>query len=119
MLIALGACTGSDDTSHHHGEPERVAPGVIAPSPRDDFPVGAVAEFSVYAHCGVEFAGIDGTLWRTERRDDGDGNPPKGWPVLIEGTLTRPSTDQIVFTSTEIPVTLVFRPAPEAHYLCG
>ncbi|MBF4161154.1 hypothetical protein [Nocardioides acrostichi] len=84
----------------------------------DEFPVGSTAHFAVYAHCGVEFTRIDGATWRTTRRDDGSGNPPKGWPQSIRGTLRRTASDRAVFTSTEIPVRLVFTPASHAQYFC-
>lgn len=85
----------------------------------DEFPVGSSAPFAVYAHCGVEFAFIDGTTWRTAPRDDGQGNPPKGWPESIQGTLTRPADDRAVFTASEIPVEFVFKPAPDARFMCA
>lgn len=81
-------------------------------------PVGTRAHFTVFAHCGVQFTTIDGETWRTKLRDDGQGNPPDGWPQQIAGTLSRPSEDRAVFTSDAIPVTLVFRPAPDAKYAC-
>ena len=106
LLGTLGACS-SDDAARRR-----------QPRPADSFPVGSSASFSVYAHCGVQFARIDGETWRTRLRDDGDGNPPDGWPQSISGTLTRPADDRAVFSSDEIPEVLVFHPAPHAMYLC-
>jgi hypothetical protein len=88
-------------------------------SAHDHMPVGSRAAFTLFAHCGVEFTEIDGDTWRTKRRDDGDGNPPAGWPGAIEGTLTRPSENRAVFVSDAIPVVLVFRPAPNTMYICA
>jgi hypothetical protein len=86
--------------------------------PRDSFPEGSRASFTVDAHCGVEYTVIDGYTWRTRLRDDGNSNPPRGWPQRIEGVLTRPSHNRAVFVSTQIPVTLVFKPAPDAVWSC-
>ncbi len=83
-----------------------------------DLPVGASAPFSVYAHCGFEFANIDGALWRTRLRDDGHGNPPDGWPVSVDGNIERVSENRAVFAGTNVSVRAVFRPAPHAQYLC-
>jgi hypothetical protein len=94
------------------------AAGPHPPSVADTFPVGSTAPFALFAHCGVEFTTIDGTLWRTRVRDDGNHNPPPGWPQNIQGTLRRPAEDRAVFVSDEIPDTLVFRPAPHARYSC-
>ena len=74
--------------------------------------------FTVDAHCGVQYINIEGVLWETKRRDDGNGNPPKGWPQAIKGRLDRVDKDTAVFTSEKIPERLVFRPAPDATYLC-
>ena len=86
--------------------------------PMDHFPVGSTGDFTIYPHCGVEFAHIDGTLWRTRPR--GHGNPPP-WPEkAFRGTLTRPRADLAVFTSAALPVKrLLFRPAPDATYMCA
>lgn len=36
--------------------------------------------YTLYTHCGIEWARIDGTFWRATRRlSDGNGNPPRGW----------------------------------------
>lgn len=86
--------------------------------PRDSFPEGSRASFTVDAHCGVEFTVIDGYTWRTKLRDDGNLNPPRGWPQLIAGVLTRPSNDRAVFVSAQIPVKLIFKPAPDAVWSC-
>ena len=118
-VLSLSACTSSDKSPGSDG-PRAAQSSAGGPrAPMDDFPVGSSAPFAVYAHCGVEFAIIDGTTWRTARRDDGQGNPPKGWPQSIRGTLTRPADDRAVFTSAEIPVRLVFQPAPDAAYTCA
>lgn len=82
-------------------------------------PVGASAAFGVYAHCGFEFTQIDGSLWRTELRDDGQGNPPDGWPEVVEGTIERTAEDLAVFVSASPEIRAAFRPAPGATYICG
>lgn len=58
--------------------------------------------------------------WRTRPHDDGNGNPP-AWPQeAFQGTLARPSADVAVYTSPAMPLKkLVFRPAPEAKFMCA
>jgi hypothetical protein len=75
--------------------------------------------FKLDAHCGVQYASIDGETWETERRDDGNGNPPEGWPQNIEGHLERLDDKTAVFTSAQIPIQLVFHPAPDAVWTCA
>jgi hypothetical protein len=88
-------------------------------SAQDFFPVGSHATFSVSAHCGAEFTRIDGVTWRTKPRDGGAPyTAPERWPQMIRGTLTRPAEKRAVFTSDQIPETLVFRPAPNAVWSC-
>jgi hypothetical protein len=84
----------------------------------DAFPVGSRVPFTLVAHCGVEFATFDGMTWRTRRRDDGQGNPPPGWPQQIPGTLSRPTPGRIVFVSDEIPERIVFHAAPGRTWAC-
>jgi hypothetical protein len=81
--------------------------------------LGDTTQYNLNAHCGVQFTKIDGLTWRTRLRHDGHHNPPEGWPQLIEGTLERVGEDEAVFRSGEIPETLTFRPAPDAHYTCA
>lgn len=81
--------------------------------------VGDTTQYNLSAHCGVEFAKIDGVTWKTRLRHDGHHNPPDGWPQLIHGSLERVGVDEAVFSSKEIPETLTFRPAPDAYYTCA
>src|SRR5690349_19531674 len=64
---------------------------------KDSLPLGATAPFSVYTHCGFQFAVIDGETWRTRLRDDGHGNAPRGWPVSVTGNIERISETRAVF----------------------
>jgi hypothetical protein len=109
-LALLGVFCGGCSTSESDAS--------RTPSVRESVSGGSRTDFTVFAHCGVEFATIDGETWRTKRRDDGQGNPPDGWPQQITGTLSRPSQDRAVFRSDAIPVQLVFRPAPHVQYVC-
>jgi len=81
--------------------------------------VGATAEYDLYAHCGVQFTKIDGLTWRTRLRDDGNGNPPPGWPQVIHGKVERVAADTVIFSSDEIPDRITFHPAPDATYTCA
>jgi hypothetical protein len=110
-LVAL-ALLGAGCASSDPGRTE------VKAAPRDSFPVGSRASFRVDAHCGVEWAVIDGYSWHTRLRDDGNLNPPDDWPQLIDGVLTRTSPDRAVFVSDQIPVRLVFRAAPDAVWSC-
>lgn len=105
-LLSAGCSTSESDSPQ------------VKVSARDSMPVGSRSAFTVSAHCGVEFARIDGETWRTKLRADRNGNPPAGWPGLIHGTLTRPSENRAVFVSDAIPEVLVFKPAPNARYIC-
>ncbi len=105
-MLAVG-CASSDSS-----KPE------AKPAPRDSFPVDSRASFRVDAHGGIEWAVIDGSSWHTRLRDDGNHNPPKNWPQLIDGIVTRPSENRAVFVSDQIPGRLVFTPASVAVWPC-
>lgn len=70
--------------------------------------------FTVYTHCGVESARIDGRWWHAEpplynRNRTG---PPAGWgDPYQEGTLTLESPERAVFEAKGRRV--VFVPAPD------
>lgn len=119
VVLSLSACSSAGDPSGSDGPEAAMSSAGQSRGPTDDFPVGSSATFSVYAHCGVEFATIDGMTWRTAPRDDGQRNPPKGWPESIRGTLTRPAVDRAVFTAAEMLVEFVFTPAPDAKFSCA
>lgn len=104
--LLVASCSTSNGSST--GEPSRPA---VTVAPDDAFPVGSTGTYILWAHCGVQFAVIDGTTWRTRARDDGQGNPPSGWPDAIEGTLNRPSERRVIFKSPSIPEVLVFKPS--------
>ena len=112
--VVLAGCSGSDDSPSAEPAPTR---DVVLPT--DPFPVGSSGPYIVEAHCGVEFATIDGTTWRTEPRNDGRGNPPAGWPDMIDGTLTRPAQDRATFKSEQIPDVLIFSPTDQVIPGCA
>jgi hypothetical protein len=74
--FVLAACSSDDGQADVGIDPADVAndvpygPGVE---------VGVDYDYSLYVHCGVEWARIDGVWWRTHPLDDGDANPPDGW----------------------------------------
>lgn len=43
----------------------------------------------------------------------------RGWPQNIEGHLERLDDETAVFTSAQIPIRLVFHPAPDAVWTCA
>jgi len=112
LWLAVG-CSSADSPS------DQPTPLLRVVSPDDPFPVGSTGSYILLAHCGVEFAIIDGDTWRTRRRDDGQGNPPAGWPDEVEGRLTRPSDDRAVFESEAIPEVLVFEPTSQPFPGCA
>ncbi len=116
LCSAVVSCT-SDGEQLPTATQEPDSQGTETPAPMDHFPVGATGDFGIYPHCGVEFTYIDGMLWRTKPR--GNGNPPD-WPEgAYKGTLIRPRADLAIYTSPDLPLKrLVFRPAPDAHYSC-
>jgi hypothetical protein len=114
-VLTLTGCDGSADDA----QPSGLTSPTSTVEARDNLPVGASAPFRVYAHCGFEFAQIDGRLWRTRLRDDGHGNPPRAWGTeLVKGRIERVSESRAVFTGTNVKIHAVFRPAPHAQYMC-
>lgn len=99
--------------------PLMVAAAISGCARSGDGETRAWAPFVVDAHCGVQYISINGVTWETKRRDDGQGNPPKGWPQAIEGRLKQIDDDTAIFISDRIPVRLVFHPAPEAQWTCA
>jgi hypothetical protein len=60
--------------------------------------VGETHDYSLYVHCGVEWARIDGVWWRTDPLNDGDANPPAGWGnPYTPGTVTLSEPDVAIF----------------------
>jgi hypothetical protein len=92
--------------------------GPEAPNPTEDLPVGSHGELTVDAHCGFEFATIDGEVWKTKLVSDGQGNPPLDWPQMVEGTIERTSNDEAVFNGSNVDYRAVVTPAPDAKYTC-
>jgi hypothetical protein len=80
--------------------------------------VGSRATFTVSAHYAVDLTGIDGNTWRTEARDGGAPYTTRKGGRRRSGMLSRPTQRRAVFTSDQIPKTLVFRPAPHAIWSC-
>ena len=119
LLVGVAACSSpsaprsmeSDSTDDHSSVRENR-------NAHENLSVGERAPLRVYAHCGFEFTEIDGELWKTRLRDDGQGNPPAGWTALVEGTIERTSDARAVFVGTSVRVRAVFRPAPNAKYSC-
>ena len=119
LLVCLAACSSGDGPRPVGGDtPETTTSAVESVDAHQSLAVGAEAAFKVYAHCGFEFTEIDGELWKTRLRDDGQGNPPAGWTDVVEGTVERTSQTRAVFIGSSVQVRAVFRPAPGAKYAC-
>jgi hypothetical protein len=104
LLVLVTAC-GSDE------------------APKDDRAVTGTTEgepYELYTHCGIEWAKIDGTMWRARPAlSDGSGNPPPGWGNPSQkGTLTFVDTETAVFTSTAGTVTFHRTRRDEPPVLC-
>lgn len=80
VILAIGvvvsACSGDDD----------VADGPAQADIDGDPPYGLGAEvgetydYTLYTHCGIEWARIDGVWWQAPTPlDGGNANPPPGW----------------------------------------
>lgn len=67
--------------------------------------VGVTYDYSLYVHCGVEWARIDGAWWRTDPLSDGNGNPPDGWDNPDhDGNLTLTSSNTATFDGPDGPI---------------
>ena len=70
----LAACAGDDGatdppTANMDNKPP-YGPGVE---------IGKSYDYTLYTHCGIEWARIDGFWWHTTPINDGNSNPPLGW----------------------------------------
>ena len=117
-LACLSACSSGSAAEPADTDASNTPSKLKSLDAHEALPVGASGPLTVYAHCGFEFTNIDGELWRTRPRDDGQGNPPAGWTEAVEGTIERTSETRAVFTGSSVRVRAVFRPAPKATYVC-
>lgn len=114
--FALGGCAetspnASPDPTQSSSPPTA---SKTTPPPHVAFPVGSTAKYALRVHCGVRYAVVDGSNWETDWRPLGvseneNVNPPDGWGDEVAGTLSRPTSDRLVFMSPKIPETLKFR----------
>ncbi|MFN2470436.1 MAG: hypothetical protein ABR583_05500 [Gaiellaceae bacterium] len=76
---------------------------------------GARYEFTLYTHCGIEYARFDGRWWLADPPlDDGSHNPPRGWGNPSQpGTMELVAPDRAKFRAEELSAT--FRPAPASY----
>ena len=75
--------------------------------------IGTGYPYTLYVHCGVRDARLDGRLWMANPMlSDGSGNPPMDWaPDDSGGTIELVSEDLAVFTA-ESGRTIQFKPWP-------
>lgn len=117
VLTASCACGGSTQTatppqpgSASSMEASPAQPTSSAPSSGS---MASATPFTVYTHCGVESARIDGRWWHAAPPlyNKSRISPPAGWgDPLQKGTLTVESADRAVFEALGQQV--VFVPAP-------
>lgn len=107
----------------------QVGPPSPTPSPTESLPehpppygpgmtIGKEYDYSLYTHCGIEFATFDGRRWRTEPLDDGSGNPPAGWGNPSQsGAVVLLTRDRAEFRGDN-GETLLFEPTNERPPMC-
>jgi hypothetical protein len=88
--MVLAACGGGTATR---------AAKPAAPSRAAAATVGSARPYSLYTHCGIDEARIDGRYYEAVRPlSDGQGNPPAGWGnPYQDGTMTLLPPDQALF----------------------
>lgn len=115
LTVSVSACTGDAGGAASAGSPPRAGgPDVIR--------VGETVDFSLYTHCGVESARINGRVWNAVRplyASAEELGPPRGWgDPEQEGDLTLQSADRAVFVALGERVVLVPSEAGEALRPC-
>ncbi len=85
VLACLGLCIGAALLAGCSSNNGQAGVGQDPADVANDVPYGPGAEvgvtydYSLYVHCGVEWARVDGVWWRTDPLNDGNANPPDGW----------------------------------------
>lgn len=99
---------------HRASDPE---PGSLEAQPPPTGPgmeIGREYPYELYTHCGIEFARLDGRVFRTDPIDDGSHNPPRDWGNPMQrGVITLTGADTAVFRDT-LGHQLTFRADPRA-----
>lgn len=77
--------------------------------------------YSLYTHCGIGWAQIDGAWWRSHTPlSDGNGNPPAGWGNPFQtGTLTFDNQSTAKFSSAPGDVVFYRTDRTEPPYICS
>jgi hypothetical protein len=109
--LTAGQEAGTSETATAPQQPPPVGPGVE---------IGKQYDFQLYTHCGIEWAHIDGGWWRTSPRNDGQGNPPRGWGnPFDDGHLTIKDHDTAEFVGAngidKIELRRTEGPGPQMH----
>jgi len=77
--------------------------------------VGETGELSLFVHCGLRYARIDGGTWETTPR--GGASAPDGWPDALTATATRIDRDTVVVATTPyVEGWIVFEPVERPHH---
>ena len=92
--------------------------GQLADAPKErGMQVGKKYRFTLYTHCGIEFARFDGRWWHTAPLID-RGNPPRGWGNPSQrGKLMLLDEDRAEFRGDN-GKKLTFTPANEQPPMC-
>ena len=103
------------------GDRPSSGPGSDQPPYGPGVAVGETYEYTVFTHCGIEWAEIDGALWKTDQRlSGGNQNPPKGWgDPEQDGQLRIEDADSAIFVGDNgESVTFQRTGATEVPYAC-
>ncbi len=118
--VAVVGCGSSNRSADARTAPEPDSAAAAAA------PATAAGPFTMYTHCGVNGAKINGLWWEvTPPMSDGHGNPPDGWGNPYQaGVLTFTSDATAVFraTSTEsqlLTATLRRTTSTEYPFICS
>ncbi|BBH18578.1 hypothetical protein Back2_28650 [Nocardioides baekrokdamisoli] len=103
LIATMTGCSSSDNGEEPHATPTS-------------------SPFSLYTHCGISRARINGQYYEAETHlSDGNDNPPKGWGNPYQhGTITLTSPSTAIFRDDR-GHEVVFRAATANpnHFLCS
>ncbi len=122
VTVDLGGCLAVTNGHVHRTAVWAPGPALLRQLKALTSAAGTRSEpYRLYTHCGIEWARILGTFWRTAAPlSDGHGNPPAGWGnPFQDGTLTFTSPGTAVFRSTAGNVTFHRTPRTNPPFLCS
>lgn len=109
IVTDKSAAPAATSASAATSTPDAEAAASNGEDPREaQLQVGEEYDYTLMTHCGIEWARIGGSWWRTDPLNDGNANPPGGWanPSQV-GRIRMESADSIVFTGGPDPLVFV------------